>query len=390
MATPVNDTYSAAAGVTIYAGRTSGLPMFDSVSVIGTDGTAPVTTAGQIMVLDLHATGAVTPVGKQHRANVSGYMAYDIYNTFLFNTVLSGVAGTFSLRPIDQYDQFPGNGQPRQAMHLGFWNMPANNFKLIHERRLDALMRWVAANITDIAPNKTVVTGGSMGAWGTLTFGVRRPTLFAALYPDRPRWRSGWTLGSVEISDYQTNRQIKTFATAPLLAAEDGGTKVSDYMDMIAYVSNTANKIPWIGWNVGRGDGYSLFQDHIDAVTAMRAAKRGFAFAWNNGDHGVGSIPTQITQSYPYGTFTVGKGYPLFTSHSLDQDPAVDLAGGINIGLSFRNVVETAGGWSCDVTSVLSACTVQVEPISAVYATTGTKKLATIPAANSWVSLSFP
>lgn len=368
----------------------SGLPMFDSVVINAADGTAPTTTAGQIMVVSMQASGAQTPAGRQYEATVSGLMAYDTYTTFLFNAVLPGVAGTFHLRPVDMWGLFPGNGQVRQGSHLGFWNMPDNNFRLIQERRTDAMMRWADTNMSDVAAGKTVITGGSMGAWGALTFGIRRPERFAAIYPDRPRWRSNNTLGYVEIPDWATNRQSRTFALAPLLAPEDGGTSVADYMDMIAYASNTANTIPWIGWNIGKSDGYSNFQDHIDAVAALRTAKRGFAFAWNSGDHSVGSIPTQIQNSYPFGTFTVGVGYPLFTSHSLDGNPATDAAGGINVGLSFRNVVESGSGWSCEVTSIVSACTVQVEPISSVYTTPVSKKTATIPTANSWVSVAFP
>jgi hypothetical protein len=132
------------------------------------------------------------------------------------------------------------------------------------------------------------------------------------------------------------------------------------------------------------------FSDHVDAVIAMRAAKRGFAFVWNNGNHSTGSIISQITDSYPFGLFELGKGYPLFTSHSGDLDPAVDLVGGINEGLTFRNVVESAAGWSCEVTSILGARTVQVEPISDIYVTPVSKKTVTITAANAWASVSFP
>jgi hypothetical protein len=60
----------------------------------------------------------------------------------------------------------------------------------------------------------------------------------------------------------------------------------------------------------------------------------------------------KIFASYPYGTFEIGRGYPLFTSFSRDKNPNVDIAGGINIGLSFRNVVESASGWSCEITCI--------------------------------------
>ena len=229
-----------------------------------------------------------------------------------------------------------------------------------------------------------------MGAWGTLTYGLRRAHKFAALYPDRPKWRySNYTAQSTNVPNWPTGAVAYTLAASPMLRAQDGSGKIVEHMDMIAYVSNTSNTMPWVGWCIGRSDGFSDFRDHVDAVIALRAAKRGFAFVWNNGNHSTGSIPLQITASYPYGTFEIGKGYPLFTSHSGDQDPAVDLVGGINQGLSFRNVTESAGGWSCEITSIAGARTVDVEPISSVFTATVAKKNVVIPGANTWVPVSF-
>jgi hypothetical protein len=273
-------------------------------------------------------------------------------------------------------------------MWLGFKNMPTGDVALITERRLDALVQWAEINLQYVA-KKTVLTGGSMGGWGTLTFGVSRRNKFAALYPDRPRWKYSAALNNVAVANYNGALENAPVATPLNLVAADGGGSYITKLDIIAYVSNTANKIPWIGWCVGRNDGFTNFSDHVAAVAAMRTAKRGFAFAWNDGNHTVGSIQAQIVNSYPWGTFEIGKGYPLFTQHSGDQDPAVDLVGGINLGLSFRNVVETASGWSCEVTSIAGARTVKVEPISDVFITTVAAKLITIPAANTWVPVSF-
>jgi hypothetical protein len=227
-----------------------------------------------------------------------------------------------------------------------------------------------------------------MGGWGAMTFGVRRPEWFAAIYPDRPRWRYN-NLGQIAVADWPLYVDSVPAQNAPNLSAEDGGGSVAVLMDCTTYVANTANKIPWIGWCVGRQDGYTLFQDHVDAVSAMRAAKRGFAFAWNNGNHTTGSILAQILASYPYGLFEIGVGYPLFTNHSDDQDPASDLVGGINVGLTFRNVVEGAEGWACEVTSLLGARTVSVEPISDVFLTSVAPQNVEIPSANTWVPVAF-
>ena len=94
-------------------------------------------------------------------------------------------------------------------------------------------------------------------------------------------------------------------------------------------------------------------------------------------------------ESYYPGLFEIGVGYPLLTNNSGDGNPATDDTGGINLGFKWRNVVESAGGWSCEITNILGARTVTVEPISPVFATSVTPQNISIPAANSWVSVSF-
>jgi hypothetical protein len=363
---------------------------FDSVSVALEGSGTPGATASKILILQLHGSGGQnTSTGRQYDAIVSNDLAVGTYNTFRFSLVNSTDTSIVLLRPVDQYGLNVTNSARRESMWMGFKNTPnyGSDVALVTQRRLESLMKWASTNVPCL-PNKTCLTGGSMGGWGTMTFGIRRKHLFAAIYPDRPRWRYS-TIGNVAVANWLGALETVPVANSPFLSPEDGGGKVSVLQDCIAYVSNTSNKIPWLGWCCGRQDGFVVFQENIDAVNALRTAKRGFAFAWNNGDHSTGSIMAEITGSYPYGTFTIGKGYPLFTEHSGDQDPNVDLVGGINIGLSFRNVVETSSGWSCEVTSKLGSRTVMVEPISDVFLATVTPQLVTIPSANTWVSASF-
>lgn len=389
MASSVRQGFKAASGATLYGGKNSPTNRFDSVAIAleSTDG-LPGNTASKILVVNLHgSSGQNTSNGRQYDAAVSGLLAYAEHTTFRFSTVLSLTPGIFLLRPIDQYG-LTGGGAKRESNWLGFKNMPTADVALITERRLDALITWSETNLQYVA-KKQCLTGGSMGGWGTLTYGIRRRSKFAALYPDRPRWKHSATTGNIAVWNYLGAQETVAVASAPNLTPDDGGGSFMSKLDILAYVSDTNNKLPWIGWCIGRNDGFTPFADHVAAVTALRATKRGFAFAWNDGNHSVGSILSQIFASYPYGTFEIGKGFPLFTEHSGDQDPAVDLVGGINIGLSFRNVIESAGSWSCEVTSVAGARTVKVEPLSDVFIAAVAPQLVTIPAANSWVAVNF-
>lgn len=390
MASPVGDSYVVASGGVIAAGRY--VNQLGAVSIASEDAGVPYNTAGQTLVVTLHGSGGQNlTTGRQYRANVSGRLAHAEHVQFAFSTLRDAVPTYLRLRPVDMYGMFPGNFHVRESMWLGFVDMPNPDVKLITERRLEAMMNWASVNLAaQINPLKTCLTGGSMGGWGTLTYGIRRPHRFAALYPDRPRWRYGYSVGNHQVSDYDYGLRNVLIAASPNLDSADGnGTVFAQRHDVTSYIADTDNDIPWVGWCVGRQDGFVQFSDHVDAVAALRAAGRGFAFAWNNGNHTTGSILSEITQSYPFGTFELGNGYPLFTNHSGDQDPSVDLVGGINIGLSFRNVTESASSWSCEVTSVLGARTVDVKPISKTFAASVSAQTITIPAANTWVPVSF-
>jgi len=389
MASPVGDSYAVASGGVIAAGRY--VNQLGAVSIASEDAGVPYTTPGQTLVVTLHGSGGQnTTTGRQYRAAVSGRLAYAEHTEFAFSTARDAIASLLRLRPVDSYGTYP-SAIRRESMWLGFKNIGSASIKLITERRLEAMLAWADTNLAaQINPLKTCLTGGSMGGWGTLTYGIRRPHRFAALYPDRPRWRYGYTIGQHAVADYNSGLGAVTVANSPAIDAADGsGTVFALRHDVTSYVADTDHDIPWVGWCVGRQDGFTQFSDHVDAVAALRSAGRGFAFAWNNGNHTTGSILAEITQSYPFGTFRLGQGYPLFSNHSGDQDPAVDLVGGINIGLAFRNVVESAGSWSCEVTSVLGARTVDVSPISKTFTAPVSAQTINIPAANTWVPVEF-
>ena len=391
MPNPQPDAYTLPPGGVLYAGRENPADRFLSISLFSEDAGVPHDTADQTFVLSLHASGGSSnTTGRQYRANVASSLAYDGEDVFNFSTLRGTAAlgvNVCLLRPVDDYGSYP-SAVRRESFWLGFTGMGSVDLNLITERRVDALIAWAKGNVPNLNPDRRCLIGGSMGAWGAITYGIRRASEFAALYPSRPRWRynSG---ASVSIPNWPTGSVTHPAESAPSLAAIDGGGSSSDRMDGIAYVANTANTVPWVGWCIGRNDGFAPFSDSVAAVAALRATKRGFAFVWNDGNHTVGNIISQITNSYPYGTFEVGKGYPLFTNHSGDADPAVDLVGGINEGLSFRSVVESPTAWTCEVTSILGARTVDIEPISSTFTATVTPVAVTIPAANTWVPVSF-
>lgn len=394
--TAVGVSYNVLSGQGVHGGRNRPLPppaAFDSIAL--TDGADVPWSAqnGRPFVVNLHgSSGSNSSNGRQYRAQVGGPLAFEGFTEFGFSivpgyrTINGATVYHLLLRPIDKWTY---NGTNRESMHVGFKRAADGRVYLTTERRYDAMIAWAGTNLTQYDHNARVCEGGSMGGWGTISYAVRRHAMFAALYPDRPRWRYGYNVGEVAVSTLENGWSAATVANSPRLADADGGTSYAAHLDLIAYISNPANKVRPILWCCGRNDGYVPFSEQIAAVDALRATGRMFAFAWNDGNHSTGSIMSQLLASYPYGTFLRDRGYPVFTEHSLDQDPKVDLTGGINIGLSFRNVTENGIRWSCEVTNISSACTVKVKPWSEKFAADVAPKLVTIPAAGTWVAVEF-
>lgn len=425
MAVATADSYTAPAGtrnIRLGRGVTGGqsvLPdppagqwtnVFSAVTAegLGANSSASLPQSGsdQVLQLNLHGSGGRTSIltsGTIFRGDTLAGETWNVNNLLRWaasnggNSVVypGGAAkALYRVSPQDIVSGMPNvSGGTGETYWMGLVNAPDNKLNLYTERRMDAMLAWVRANVASISKTRWVCTGSSMGAWGGWTYALRRPQWFGAVYGNAPRWRNhGTTPNKVWLTDWAQSFGPTAYdtSTAPLLSTQDGGGSSAAHVDTIAYATNTANGLPWVGWVIGRNDGYGLWQDQVDAIAALRAAKRGFAVAWNDGNHGSGpNLDSVIKSSYPEGLWEVGRGYPLFTQHSLDADPAVDLAGGINVGLTFRNVVESAGGWTCEVTSLVSACTVHVEPKSQFFTTAVASRLVTIPSAGTWVSVNF-
>lgn len=425
MAQPAHTTYSVGAGEQINAGRTSsgslsgGVTLGDvvaagsamaslkleGITLDSTDAFAPeASPSGQPVKLYLHGSGT-NPLGfgEEWHATCTDDLAYSTDETLYWGMrwnnsgALNSSAHYIEVMPRDRHPDDNDGSANLNSYHMGFTTAAdtPRTCNLITERRMDALLRWVELNYPQASLTRRYMTGSSVGAWACMTYGLRRPTKFAAIYPDRPRVRYNQTgTAFITVPDWDAVGKSITYnlatQTPPNRSAIDGGGSMAEHMDAVAYVANTANAMPWLGFVIGRNDGYVVFDDIVALIAALREAGRGFACSWNNGNHSSAPPMSDITSSYYYGLFEVGVGYPIFSNNSGDQDPAVDLVGGINLGFRHRNVVESAGAWSCEVTNLLGARTVDVAPKSSIYTGSTTPKSVSIPSAGTYVAVAFP
>lgn len=210
-----------------------------------------------------------------------------------------------------------------------------------------------------IDPMRVYCSGGSMGAWGTTTFALRHPEIFAAIYPNRPRTRQRGRPSLVKVG-----RKDK-------IMMADGKTDYFDRMDMTKFVTNHPADLPFYGWCCGRRDGFASWAEQIAMVKALTAAKHGFAFAWNDGNHSSGAKPMgRVSKYYPWHLFAKNKSYPAFGNSSIDNDMGDgdpkkgDMEGGINLGFKWSEVVDKADKWSVKVSNELckAPMTVDITP----------------------------
>lgn len=151
----------------------------------------------------------------------------------------------------------------------------------------------------------------------------------------------------------------------------DGKTDYFARMDMVAFAADHPGDLPFFGWCCGRRDGFASWQEQVDMVKAMAESCHGFAFAWNDGDHSSGAEPMAlITKHYSPEKFARNRSYPAFRNSSLDQrlgngDPKDgDLVGGINLGFSWKDLVDDNATWSVVLSNDLTKndMTVDVTP----------------------------
>ena len=223
------------------------------------------------------------------------------------------------------------------------------------ENRLLWAIEWTKTRY-QVDPNRVYCGGGSMGAWGATSFCFHHAELFAAVFPDRPR---------------VIQRDLPRVVTAPPESTrmDDGKTPYLSRLDSVRFASEHKEDLPFYGWGIGRNDGFAPWLDQIKMVRALTQSRHGFAFAWDNGDHG-SPVIGEVKKWYPQEKFALHQSYPAFSHSSIDGnlgDGAVgsgDLSGGINLGFDWTNVVDEAKEWSASLSNALAAgaMTVDVTP----------------------------
>ncbi|MBL4633597.1 MAG: prolyl oligopeptidase family serine peptidase, partial [Kofleriaceae bacterium] len=297
----------------------------------------------------------------------------DYYNYFADETMgyQDGLPGVFSVRETHSGPQYlemrnrdtivkPDGSRGVETHWFGYLADPENgegkHAYPYTEARLLWMIPWTIEHY-EVDPERVYCTGGSMGAWGSMSFAFRHPELFAAVYPNRPRF-------------YQRSLATIVDSVADVDTLPDG-LQWQTHHDTVAFVRQHPEDLPFLGWNVGRNDGFATWQEQIDMVTALEAGHHGFAFAWNNGDHSSGTnSDAGIHLWYPQDKFAKNLSYPAFANSSINNnlgngDPTNgELEGGINLGFDWTVEGDTQTEWILLLRNDLAelAMTVDITP----------------------------
>jgi hypothetical protein len=340
--------------------------------------TAPTGKTGLPITLLLHASNA-------QGGGAGAYGDYFLYFGDESNGYQDGLPGVFSVRetntePIDRLvienrDTVvaPNGVGGVETYWFGYaskplWappNTPAFAYPFTEHRLL-----WItnyAVTRYQADPLRVTCSGGSMGAWGSMSFCFHHPELFAAILADRPRMRQTTLPSLID----PLRRDYLTATTNPAVSTvvmDDGVTSFLDRTDSVAFVTNhpEADELPYLVWGIGRQDGFSAWQPHLDMVRALKASHRGFVFAWNNGDHST-TVGANLIAATPVDQFALNRSYPAFANSSIDSDlgdgdPASgDLTGGINLGFSWSNVVDQNKTWAATLSNSVATTVMTVD-----------------------------
>jgi hypothetical protein len=238
------------------------------------------------------------------------------------------------------------------------------------DQRVEWLVNWVVKNY-GADPNRMYVGGQSMGAYGTLNIGLHRPHLFAALYPTGPKCRMNKLYGLKKDGTKQKLYLVGPTPEKKLKASclravggkppmmPDGKTEYFDHLNMVSVVEKTHADLPFVCFIGGRNKGndwkgVDLWGDTVPMVKALAKNRHGFAFGWDDGNHGSAKKQfRKLCEYYPWHRFARNLSYPAFSNSSIDDDMGPDgpKEGYVNVGFVWTDPVDEADKWETTISN---------------------------------------
>jgi dienelactone hydrolase len=213
------------------------------------------------------------------------------------------------------------------------------------EEQILWMMRWAQAYLgTD--PNRTYLTGGSMGGSGAISLAMHYPQHFAAVMATVPvvsfttRGGGRGSLARLDCACGPVDATTVNHEGVPLL----------EHMNGELQAARAKTDLPYLFVTHGRTDRSIPWANNPPFYRAMNAARQGLSVYWNNEDHaGVArACPDDVKAWTPLlERFALNRSFPVFTNCSDNKDPGDgdpargDIIGWMNRGLDWKDVVDT-------------------------------------------------
>lgn len=223
------------------------------------------------------------------------------------------------------------------------------------ERRVLDIIDWVRRQHR-IDPNRIYLAGASMGGTGTLTFGLRHPELFAAIFANVPHANTG--LG---ISDHEAWFQSYLGKRTDAIQTTEG-ISIWDRLNMTAYVSDPGRDLPFVKSLSSRDDPAMPWMQAPPFIKSLNESRHGFISGWGIGSHNMpfGTRPMTLRR-FDFFRIVRNESFPAFSNSSMNDDPGngdpkvgapTGIMGG---GFSWKILSDTPRKWEAEIKVVADA-----------------------------------
>jgi len=226
------------------------------------------------------------------------------------------------------------------------------------ERYLLWLVAWAQDHYgTD--PAMTGIEGFSMGGTGAISMGFHHPETFSYILARVPQPVYGEREGFYGMKSIDRLNGLAGGIAADATLMSDEGVPVVERMDAARIAAEYPGELPYLVVVNGRKDESMPWANNPPFYEALSAGRRGFMAYWNDGGHDMyKNLPADVEgQLNRLPAFATDRAYPAFSNFSADGDPgngavsSGDAEGGINRGLGWSDVQDTAAGFGVTVTA---------------------------------------
>jgi len=322
---------------------------------------APGLGKGKPLWLNLHAKGGVV-ANMEYLVFGDDTMGWRPSLPFKFSVRIEG--DTVVVRPTDRvwinrpHNEASDGGMPAIWTFWYGYNSHIFDRKLMAtgvptnytERRNLWILDWVREQYQPDT-NRWYCSGSSMGACGTISFGLHHPELFAACHAHVP------IVSYTSLGRASASRLEPSCWTGPI--PEDlktnEGVSLLDRMNGLKFVSETKADLPYVFLENGRQDGSIPWQNNPPFYKALSQAHQGFAVYWDNGTHPTsGKDAPEDVKAWlkRFQRFSLDQSYPAFSNTSSDRNPGNgapedgDIIGWMNRGMDWKDIEDASDHYS--------------------------------------------